>query len=150
MNKEYKSNYFTIEELPLTAEDREKLKKDISNHFAINILLLPLLFIILFWGILYFSIFAVFTLLWNVYALKVRYSVQKEMASPKIIITGKITDKAKRPDGDSNDTIIFFGTEKFDITYVSNSPQLEINDMISLHYSQTVGGNIRMLLKIEK
>ena len=145
MNKEY-----TIRELPLTKEDKEKLKKDSSNHFAVNILLLPLLFIIFFWGTLYFSIFAVLTLLWNMYAIKVEHSTEKEMERSKMIITGKVTDKVKRAAGDSNDTIIFFGTEEYNITYVSDNLQIEINDIISLHYSQTGDGKRRMLLKIER
>jgi hypothetical protein len=92
----------------------------------------------------------VLTLLWNIYAIKVRHSTRKEITRPKIIITGKITDKAERLSGDSNDTIIFFGTEEFNITYVSEKLQVEINDIISLHYSQTGTGGKRMLLKMEK
>lgn len=72
------------------------------------------------------------------------------MARPKVIISGKVTNKVKRPGGDSNDTIIFLGPGEFNITYVSDNLQVEINDMISLHYSQTGAGERRLLLKIEK
>jgi hypothetical protein len=138
-----------IEEMPLTTEDKKTLKKHSSNYYLINILLLPLLIVIYFWGVLYFSIFALLTILWNIYAVKKTRSLQQESARPKLVTTGRITNKITRPAGDSHDTIIFLGAEEFNITYAMNDLQPDVGDTISLHYSQKVDGQRGVLLKIQ-
>lgn len=147
--RETHSEHYSTIELPLTEGDKIKIKKDIARYYKVNLILVPLLILIFFWGVLYFTIFGALTLLWNVYAAQHENMAGKMLQHPKIVITGKITNKTKRPAGDGNDTIIFLGPEEFNITYANPVVEMETGDMIDLHYSQRENGTRDILLKME-
>lgn len=143
------TEYYTTEELPLTESDIEKLTKDISVSYKINLVLVPLLALIFLWGMLYFIIFFVFTVLCNVWVLKKALKEEEDLVRPKIIFTGIITNTIKRPVEDSYDTIVYMGPEEFNITYANPYRELITGDRVSLHYSQKENGERGMLIAIE-
>jgi Serine aminopeptidase, S33 len=53
-NSDTPPNYKIAESSPLSDEEILKIKKDINTHYSVNILLIPLLIIIYFWGFLFF------------------------------------------------------------------------------------------------
>jgi len=108
-----------------------------------NILLLPLLLIIYFWGALYFWIFAVFVIMCNIIFTKNYLSTQQEMTKFKIVITGIVTEIRK-----DEETIISFGDEQFDITYANATFPIEVNDMISIHYSKKENNTKGQILNV--
>jgi hypothetical protein len=146
-NSDTPPNYEVTESSPLSDEDILKIKKDINTHYSVNILLIPLLIIIYFWGFLFFFIFLIFVLWYNISA---SFTVAKRQASlnnPKLIFTGKVASKS-RPGED--ELVVYFGTERFDLTYANTRLPIEIGDILSLHYSQLTGGEKGILLKVEK
>jgi hypothetical protein len=143
------NEYYTAEELPLTEADIEKLKKGISVSYKINLVLVPLLALIFFWGILYFIIFFLFTVLCNILVFRKAMKEEEDLRRPKIVFTGPITNKIKRPVEDSYDTIVYMGAEEFNITYANPYRELQAWDRISLHYSQKENGERGMLIAIE-
>jgi hypothetical protein len=140
-------NYYVTVNLPLTADDKNVIKKDISRHWAVNIILLPLLAVIWFWGVLYFSIFLVFVLWYNISAAKTVHKNELSINNHKTVLTGQVTHKSPPIDGE---VIVFFGQEKFDLTYANTPYKIEIGDVISIHYSQIDVGKRGILLKVEK
>jgi hypothetical protein len=141
------ANYEIAESSPLSDEDILKIKKDINTHYSVNILLIPLLIIIYFWGFLFFFIFLLFVLWYNISA---SFTVAKRQASlnnPKLILTGKVTSKS-RPGED--ELIVYFGSDRFELTYANSKLSIEIGDLLSLHYSQLTDGEKGILLKVEK
>ncbi|MEO8236973.1 MAG: hypothetical protein ABI793_06575 [Flavobacterium sp.] len=86
---------YKVTESPLAQEDINKLGKTLSDSYKMNILLLPLLGIIYFWGILYFGIFATFVIICNVIFTENYLSTQQEMTKPKIVVTGIVTEIRK-------------------------------------------------------
>lgn len=141
------SDYYTAIDLPLTNDDKYVIKKSISTYWSANIILLPLLAIIFFWGLLYFCIFLVFALWYNISAAATVNQNELSMNNCKTVLTGKLTGKGQPVDGG---TIIFFGPDKFDITYANSPFKFEIGDVVSLHYSQIRIGKRGILLKVEK
>ena len=142
--------YYTKTELPLTEADMEILKKSISVAYKINILLVPLLALIFFWGIVYFIIFFAFTVLCNVLVIGKAMKEEEDLARPKIVFTGTITNIIKRPVEDGYDTIAFMGPEEFNITYANPYIELVTDDKASLHYSQKENGQKGMLIAVER
>ncbi len=147
---EQNSQYYTTTELPLTEADLEILKKSISVSYEINIVLVPLLALIFFWGMLYFIIFFVFTLLCNVLVIRKAMREEEDLQRPKIIFTGTITNTLKRQVEDSYDTIVFMGPEEFNITYANPYIELVAGDRVALHYSQKENRQKGMLIAVEK
>lgn len=148
MNR-YASEYYTVTELPLTSVDKEKIEKDITIYFKLNILLIPLLILIFFWGWIYALIFGTLVLAWNLYAIKHQTTAQKNSELAKIIFTGRVTKMEHVPSGDSTDTILYLGTESFNITYANTHLKIATGDLVSLHYSQNEKGERKLLLSIE-
>jgi hypothetical protein len=142
--------YYTKTEIPLTEADIEILKKSISVGYEINIVLVPLLALIFFWGMLYFIIFFVFTVLCNVLVIRKGMKEEEDLVRPKIIFTGTITHTIKRPVEDSYDRIVFMGPEEFNITYANPYCELVTGDIVSLHYSQKENGQKGMLIAVER
>ena len=137
--------YYKVTELPLTQEDINKLRKTLSDSYKMNILLLPLLVIIYFWGTLYFGIFTAFVVICNVIFTKNYLSTQKELTKSKIVITGIVTEVRK-----NEETLICFGDEAFDITYVNVTFPIEVNDLISVHYSKKENNRKGQILNVLK
>lgn len=138
------SSPYILTEMPLIEDDIEKLNTLLSNSYKMNILLLPLLVIILFWGLLYFSAFAAFVLICNIFFTKAYFSTKRELLNSKIVITGIVSSIYK-----NEETIINFGSERFDITYANVKFPIRVNDSISIHYAMTEKGTRGHLLKIE-
>ena len=138
-----KSIPYKVTELPLTQEDLNKLGKTLSDSYKMNILLLPLLLIIYFWGALYFWIFAVFVIMCNIIFTKNYLSTQQEMTKFKIVITGIVTEIRK-----DEETIICFDNEQFDITYANATFPIKVNDMISIHYSKKENNTKGQILNV--
>lgn len=146
-------NYYTTAVLPLTEDDKQVIKKVIKNYYQVNVLLLPLLAIIYFWGLWYFLIFLTFVLWYNISAFSSIAKNELSLDNPKIILTGKITKK--EPPGE--EMVFYLGPERFDVTYANITYSIEVGDTISLHFSQF---NIKQkgvliqrrgeLLKVEK
>ncbi|MBT2619988.1 MULTISPECIES: hypothetical protein [Chryseobacterium] len=140
------NNLYTTVLLPLTEKDKLVIEKTIKNHYQINVLLLPLLVLIYFWGLVYFLIFLAVVLAYNISAF---YSINKHEVSlnnQKTVLTGKIT--RKEPPGE--EMIFFFGPERFDVTYANITYPVEVGDTISLHYSQFSSKRRGILLSVEK
>lgn len=140
------NNFYTAVLLPLTEKDKLVIEKTIKNHFKVNVLLLPLLVLIFFWGLVYFLIFFALVLAYNISAF---YSIDKNERSlnnPKTILTGTITKK--EPHGE--EMIFFFGPERFDVTYANITYAIEVGDTVSLHYSQFNSKQRGILLGVEK
>ena len=148
--REWQSEYYTKKELPLTEADISVLKKSISVSYKINLVLVPLLALIFFWGMLYFVVFFVFTVLCNVLVIRKAMKEEQDLVRPKIIFTGTITNTIKRPLEDSYDTIVFMGPEEFDITYAKPYCELATGHIASLHYSQKGNGQKGMLIAVER
>lgn len=144
------NEYYMKKEFPLSEADIEILKKSISVSYEINIVLVPLLALILFWGMLYFIIFFVFTVLCNVLVIRKAMKEEEDLARPKIVFTGTITNTIKRPVEDSYDTIVFMGPEEFNITYANPYCELVTRDLASLHYSKKENGQKGMLISVER
>ena len=72
------NNLYTTVLLPLTEKDKLVIEKTIKNHYQINVLLLPLLVLIYFWGLVYFLIFLAVVLAYNISAF---YSINKHEVS---------------------------------------------------------------------
>jgi len=136
---------YTVTELPLTQKDIDKLSKTLLNSYKMNILLLPLLVIIYFWGALYFVIFTAFVIICNVIFTMNYQSTQQELTKPKIVITGVVTEVRK-----NEETIIYFGNEQFDITYANVTFAIAVNDMISIQYSKKENNTKGQILDVEK
>lgn len=136
---------YKVTELPLAQEDINKLSKTLSDSYKMNILLLLLLGIIYFWGVLYFAIFTAFVIICNVIFTKNYLSTQQEMTKPKIVVTGIVTDIRK-----NEETIVYFGNEQFDITYANATFPIEVNDMISIHYSKKENNTKGQILSVVK
>lgn len=136
---------YTVTELPLTQEDINKLGKTLSGSYKMNILLLPLLVIIYFFGALFFGIFIAFVILCNVIFTKNYLSTQQELTKPKIVITGIVTEVRK-----NEETVIYFGNEQFDITYANVTFPIEVNDMIAVHYSKKENNTKGQILNVVK
>ncbi|MDN5288448.1 MAG: hypothetical protein JWR38_4722 [Mucilaginibacter sp.] len=146
------NDFYTTVLLPLTEEDKQVIKKAIKNQYQVNVLLLPLLILIFFWGLWYFLCFLVFVVWYNIAAF---FGVEKNELSlnnPKTILTGKITQK--EPPGDG--LVIFLGPERFELTYANITFPIEVGDTVSLHYSRfniKPKANIKergILLRVEK
>jgi hypothetical protein len=138
---------YQVTESPLTPEDINKLGKTLSGSYKMNILLLPLLVIIYFWGTLYFGIFFVFVILCNILFTRNYWSTQQELTKPKMIITGIVTEITK-----NEETIIYFGNERFDITYANVTFPIAVDDMVSIHYSikeNNTKGQILQVVKVK-
>jgi hypothetical protein len=142
--------YYTKTEIPLTEADSEVLKKSISVSYKINIVLVPLMALIFFWGMLYFIIFFVFTVLCNILVIRKAMKEEENLARPKIVFTGTITNTVKRPVEDGYDTIAFMGPEEFNITYANPYIELAAGDTASLHYSQKENGQKGMLIAVDR
>jgi len=125
-------NYYTTAVLPLTEEDKQVIKKVIKNYYQVNVLLLPLLAIIFFWGLLYFVIFLIFVLWYNISAFSSIAKNEQSLDHPKIILTGKITKK----ESPGEEMVFYLGSERFDVTYANITYSIEVGDTVSLHYSQ--------------
>jgi hypothetical protein len=141
-----KSIPYLVTELPLTQEDINKLGKTLSGSYKMNIILLPLLVIIYFWGALYFIIFTAFVIICNVIFTKNYLSTRQELTRSKIVITGIVTEVRK-----NKETIIYFGKEQFDITYANVTFPIEVNDVISIQYSKkenNIKGQILNVVKV--
>jgi len=140
------NNFYTTVLLPLTEKDKQVIEKTIKNHYQVNVLLLPLLVLIYFWGLVYFLIFLALVIFYNISAF---YSINKHKISlnnQKKVLTGKIT--RKEPPGE--EMILFFGSEKFDVTYANITYPIEAGDTVSLHYSQFNSKQRGILLSVEK
>ena len=135
---------YTLTEVPLTQNDVEKLQEILSHSYQMNILLLPLLVLIYFWGILYFGIFAAFVIICNIIFTNNYLSTKHGLTKPKIVVTGIITNVRK-----NEETIINFGKEEFDITYANANFLMQVDDMISIHYSKKENNSRGHLLNIE-
>ena len=140
-----KSMPYKVTELPLTKEDINKLGKTLSNSYKMNILLLPLLVIIYFWGALYFWIFMAFVIVCNVIFTRNYLSTQQELTRSKIVITGIVTEVRK-----NEERIVCFGNEEFDITYANVAFPIEVNDMISVQYSKKENNRKGQILNVVK
>ena len=139
------STSYQVTELPLTQEDINKLSKTLSGSYKMNILLLPLLVIIYFWGALYFGIFTAFVILCNIIFTRNYLSTQQELTKPKIVITGIVTEVRK-----NEETIICFGNEQFDITYANITFPIEVDDTISIQYSKKENNTKGQILNVVK
>ncbi len=140
-----KSMPYQVTELPLTPEDINKLGKTLSNSYKMNILLIPLLVIIYFWGALYFWIFCTFVIICNIIFTRNYLSTQRELTRSKIVITGIVTEVNK-----NEETIICFGKEQFDITYANVTFPIEVDDTISIHYSKKENNTKGQILNVVK
>lgn len=146
------NNFYTTVLLPLTEEDKQVIKREIKNQYQANILLLPLLALILFWGLWYFLCFLIFVLWYNIAAFLGVQKNELSLNNPKTILTGEITKK--EPPGDG--LIVFLGPERFELTYANITFPVEVGDTVSLHYSRfnvKQNGNAKqrgILLKVEK
>jgi hypothetical protein len=140
-----KSMPYQVTELPLTPEDINKLSKTLSGSYKMNILLLPLLVIIYFWGVLYFWIFTAFVIICNILFTRNYLSTQQELTNSKMVITGIVTEIRK-----NEETIICFGNEQFDITYANVTFPIKVDDMISIHYSKKENNTKGQILNVVK
>lgn len=118
---EKKAGHFTKAEWPLTAADAEALKSQLQASYKINLVLVPLLALIFFWGMLYFIIFFVFTLLCNALILIQAMKEEEALARPKIVFTGIITATVKAPVEDGYDSIVYMGRKRL-ISLTQNHP----------------------------
>lgn len=139
------SNYTTAL-LPLTAKDKQVIKKTINNYYRANNLLIPLLILIYFLGLWYFIISLILVILYNVSVFSTNKKNEQSLNNPKFILTGKITKK--EPPGDG--TFIYLGWEMFEITYANVTFPVEVGDTVSLHYSQFDTKERGVLLDVEK
>jgi hypothetical protein len=138
----------TVVQLPLTEDDITQLEKAIAGQYAINLLLIPLLLIIFFWGLVYFGIFLGFVVLCNIMIMRASSNKEADFNRPKIVFTGTITNKIERSVGERDYTIIFLGTEEFDIAHAKLQQQPAIGDIVSLHYTQDAAGERRTLIAV--
>jgi hypothetical protein len=136
---------YQVTELPLTQEDINKLSKTLSGSYKMNILLLPLLVIIYFWGALYFGIFLAFVILCNIIFTRNYWSAQQQLTKPKMVITGVVSEITK-----NEETMIYFGKEQFDITYANVTFPIAIDDLISIHYAIKENNTKGQILQVEK
>lgn len=143
---ENSNNFYTTVLLPLTDKDKQVIEKTIRNYYQVNILLIPLLILIFFWGLVYFLIFLAFVISYNLFAF---YSISKDersLANQKTVLTGRITKK--EPPGE--EMILFLGPERFDVTYANITYPIDVGDTISLSYSQLNSKDRGILLSVEK
>lgn len=143
---ENSNNFYTTVLLPLTEKDKRVIEKTIKSYYQVNVLLIPLLVLIFFWGLMYFLIFLAFVIFYNIFAF---YSVSKDersLANQKTVLTGRITKK--EPPGE--EIILFFGLERFDVTYANITYPIEVGDIVSLSYSQFKSKDRGILLSVEK
>jgi hypothetical protein len=96
---------------------------------------------------MFFFIFLLFVLWYNISAAFTVAKRQVSLNNPKLIITGKVTSKSK-PGEDG--LIVYFGSDRFELTYANTKLPIEIGDLISLHYAQLAGGERGILLSVEK
>lgn len=136
---------YSITELPLTNIDIDKLKKIQAASYKMNILLLPLLVIIFFWGIIFFVIFLALVIICNLVFTSNYNSINHQLANPKIVVTGTIS-KIIEVDG----TVIYFGDERFEITYANANFPMQVNDIISIHYAKKEDNTRGNILYVEK
>lgn len=139
-------NFYTTTLLPLTAADKQVIKKTIKSYYQANNLLIPLLILVFFLGLWYFIISLALVVLYNVSAFSTNKKNEQSLNNPKFILTGKITKK--EPPGDG--TFIYFGQECFEITYANVTFPVEVGDTLSLHYSQFDTKERGVLLDVEK
>ena len=144
-NVENRSMPYKVTELPLSQEDINKLDKTLWGSFKMNILLLPLLVIIYFWGALYFGIYTVLVIICNLIFTQNYLSTQQALTKSKIVITGIVTEVRK-----DEETIIYFGNEQFDITYANVTFPIEVNDMLSIQYSKKENNTKGQILHVVK
>lgn len=140
------NNFYTTAFLSLTEKDKLVIEKTIKSYYQVNILLLPLLVSFYFFGLVYFFIFLILVLAYNISAF---YSIRKHKLSlnhQKTVLTGTITQK--EPPGE--EMILFFGPERFDVTYANITFPVEVGDTVSLHYSQFNIKQRDILLSVEK
>lgn len=135
-----------IENAPLTEEDKQVIKKAIKPYYQANLLLLPILAIVFFFGLWYFLFFAILVVCYNIFAFSSIKKNELSLNNPKTILTGEITQK--EPPGDG--TFIYFGQERFELTYANITYPIEVGDTVSLHYSQFNVNQRGILLSVEK
>jgi hypothetical protein len=140
------NSIYTTVLLPLTAEDKQVIKKTIKNYDQANNLLIPLLILVFFLGLWYFIISLILVILYNVLAYSTNKKNEQSLNNPKFVLTGKITKK--EPPGDG--TFIYLGQECFEITYANATFPVEVGDTVSLHYSQFDTKERGVLLDVEK
>jgi hypothetical protein len=140
------NKYYTTIFSPLTEKDKLVIEKTIRNHYQINVLLLPLLVLIFFWGLTYFYIFLILVLSYNLSAFYSIRKIRRSLHHQKMVLRGRITQK--EPPGE--EMILFFGRERFDLTYANITYSLEVGDAISIHYSQFNAKQRGVLLSVEK
>jgi len=140
----YKSLSYTVTEAPLTQNDIEKLHKILSSSYQMNVLLLPLLVLIYFWGILYFALFSAFVIICNCIFTNNYLSTKHGLTLPKIVITGVVTNMKK-----DEEFILNFGSEEFDITYANSKCVIQVGDLVSIHYSKKENTSRGHLLNVE-
>jgi hypothetical protein len=99
------NSHYTTVLLPLTAKDKEVIKKTIKNYYQANYLLIPLLILVFFLGLWYFIISLILVILYNVSVFSTNKKNEQSLNNPKFILSGKITKK--EPPGDG--TFIYFG-----------------------------------------
>lgn len=79
---------YTVTEAPLTITDKIKLRKSLLGAFKMNILLVPFLIILFFWGWLYFGIFAVFEVGCNIVFMMNYSAIKQQLNNSKQVFTG--------------------------------------------------------------
>ncbi|SHE76677.1 hypothetical protein [Pedobacter caeni] len=137
---------YTTTLVPLTAEDKQVIKKAISTYYKPNIILLPLLVVCFFFGIWYLLFWLALVIWYNISAFSSIKKNERSLDQPKMILTGKITKK--EPPGE--EMVIFLGGERFDITYANVTFPLEVDDLVAIHYSQFDDKKRGELLSVEK
>lgn len=139
------SSPYTVTEAPLTDADIAKLRKTMAGAYKLNLLLVPLLMLLFFWGLLYFGIFAVFVIGCNVIFTKNYKTTEQQLTMPKIVFTGLVT----RLSG-GEEMITHFGTETLDITYANVLFEIKVNDLVSVHYSKNSNNSKGQILDVVK
>ena len=120
------------------------LSKAVSNTYKANILLLPLLVVMYFWGILYFTAFAAFVIICNISFTKNYLSLTYGLTQNKIVITGTVTDVRK-----DDETIVSIGDNDFDITYANADFIIKSGDKVAIHFSKKQNNSRGQLLTIQ-
>ncbi|WP_343303056.1 hypothetical protein AAHN97_15995 [Chitinophaga niabensis] len=137
---------YTTTLLPLTEADKQVIKKAIKPYYQVNFILIPVLAVVFFFGLWYFLIFLTLVVCYNLFAFSSIKKNELSLSNPKTILTGEITKK--EPPGDG--TFIYFGQERFELTYANITYPVEVGDKVSLHYSQFNANQRGILLSVEK
>jgi hypothetical protein len=139
-------NNYQISEAPFSENDKVVVEKHIKNLYAVNWILITIVIASYFLGIICFSIVFFIVICYYVWVGNDEINALKQVKKNiKLVLTGVVTKKY-----DLQECFIFFGDDKFEITYANIKFDLAVNDKVELHYVPKGHNEISHLLLVRK